>query len=109
MIGREERVADLRRSARSTARMSCCEASGLATSLGHRDIDFALHHGEILGFYGLVGAGRSELARAMLGGGDITGGEVLVRGAAGPHPRHARRAGSATASATSARTASRRG
>ena len=81
MIGREERRADLgeRRIDRANVML---EARGLATSLGHRDVSFALHHGEILGFYGLVGAGRSELARAILGEGRITAGELLVRGRA---------------------------
>ena len=31
------------------------------------DISFSLHRGEILGFYGLVGAGRSELAQTIFG------------------------------------------
>jgi ribose transport system ATP-binding protein len=39
----------------------------------------ALRRGEILGLYGLVGAGRSEFAHAILGG-DITGGELLIHG-----------------------------
>ena len=56
------------------------EARGLADLAGHRDISFSLKRGEILGLYGLVGAGRSELAKAMLGGGAVTGGELLVRG-----------------------------
>ena len=64
----------------STAPTSCSRRRGLATSLGHRDIDLRLHRGEILGLYGLVGAGRSELARAILGDGQITAGELLVRG-----------------------------
>ena len=40
-----------------------------------RDVSFSLRKGEILGFYGLVGAGRTEAVRAMLGkklGGDVT-------------------------------------
>src|SRR5262249_10737890 len=79
MIGREERVAELgeRRVDRATVML---QAKGLATSLGHRDVDFALHRGEILGLYGLVGAGRSELAHAVLGEGEIVGGELLIRG-----------------------------
>ena len=32
-----------------------------------RNITFDLYHGEILGFYGLVGAGKSEIARAIYG------------------------------------------
>jgi rhamnose transport system ATP-binding protein len=31
------------------------------------DVSFTLHHGEILGFYGLVGAGRSEVMQALFG------------------------------------------
>ena len=32
-----------------------------------RNVSFTLHHGEILGFYGLVGAGRSEVMQALFG------------------------------------------
>jgi len=80
MIGREERVADLGQRTIDRARVML-EAKGLATSLGHRDVDFVLHRGEILGLYGLVGAGRSELAHAILGEGDIVAGELLIRAA----------------------------
>ena len=45
-----------------------------------RDINFQLHRGEILGFAGLVGAGRTELARAIFGADPITSGEVLLEG-----------------------------
>ena len=56
------------------------EVRGLATGLGHQDIDLAVHAGEIVGLYGLVGAGRSELAKAILGAVPITAGEVRVDG-----------------------------
>jgi ribose transport system ATP-binding protein len=79
MIGREERVADMGER-RIDAGDIVLEAQGLSTALGHRDISFALRRGEILGLYGLVGAGRSELARAILGGAKITGGEIAIRG-----------------------------
>jgi ribose transport system ATP-binding protein len=49
---------------------------------GHRDVSFALRRGAILGLYGLVGAGRTELAKALLGLSPITGSEVQVRGKA---------------------------
>ena len=58
------------------------ELRGVATALGHRDIALQAHAGEILGIYGLVGAGRSELARAILGAAAITAGEVLIGGKA---------------------------
>jgi ribose transport system ATP-binding protein len=45
-----------------------------------RDISFALRRGEILGFAGLVGAGRTEVARAIFGADPVETGEILVRG-----------------------------
>ena len=44
------------------------------------DASFELHEGEILGFYGLVGAGRSELARALIGEQPMDSGRVYVNG-----------------------------
>jgi len=44
------------------------------------DISFDLFRGEILGIAGLMGAGRSELARAIFGADPIDAGEVLMRG-----------------------------
>jgi ribose transport system ATP-binding protein len=58
------------------------ELTGVATAVGHRDVSLSLRPGEILGLYGLVGAGRSELAKAILGLSAITSGEVRVRGEA---------------------------
>ncbi len=55
---------------------------GVATGGGHRDIDLAVHRGEVVGLYGLVGAGRSELARAVLGLDRVTAGEIRVDGRA---------------------------
>lgn len=44
------------------------------------DISFALRKGEILGFFGLVGAGRTELMRAVFGADPITAGTIEVHG-----------------------------
>jgi ABC-type sugar transport system ATPase subunit len=44
------------------------------------DISFEVHHGEILGVAGLVGAGRTELARAIFGADPISRGEVEIDG-----------------------------
>src|SRR5690606_21246579 len=41
-----------------------------------RDISFSLKKGEILGFAGLVGAGRSEVARAVCGIDPLVSGEI---------------------------------
>ena len=44
------------------------------------DCSFKVHRGEILGFYGLVGAGRSELIKAVLGLYPRDSGKVLLKG-----------------------------
>lgn len=44
------------------------------------DISFDLYHGEILGIAGLMGAGRSELGRAIFGADPIDSGEVIMNG-----------------------------
>ena len=43
-------------------------------------VSFQLHRGEILGFGGLVGAGRTEVMQALFGADKITGGTVSVNG-----------------------------
>lgn len=45
-----------------------------------RDISFQVHQGEIAGFSGLVGAGRTELMRAIFGADPRSGGRVYVDG-----------------------------
>ncbi|MBN2323748.1 MAG: sugar ABC transporter ATP-binding protein [Spirochaetes bacterium] len=45
-----------------------------------KNISFELRKGEILGFGGLVGAGRTELARALFGADPTESGEVFLRG-----------------------------
>lgn len=50
------------------------------------DVSLTVHRGEILGLAGLVGAGRTELARAVFGADKYNSGEVLVDGAP-IHPR----------------------
>ena len=79
MIGREERVADIGNRAISDELV--LEATEIATSLGHRAVSFTLRKGEILGLYGLVGAGRTELARALIGDARITAGVLRLKGA----------------------------
>ena len=45
-----------------------------------RNIDFSVHKGEILGFFGLVGAGRSEIMRALYGVDKHTTGKIYLKG-----------------------------
>ena len=44
------------------------------------DISFLVRAGEILGFSGLVGAGRTEVVRALTGADKLTGGQIFVKG-----------------------------
>ncbi|MCL2199696.1 MAG: sugar ABC transporter ATP-binding protein [Defluviitaleaceae bacterium] len=45
-----------------------------------RDINFTLYEGEVVGFAGLIGAGRTELTRAIFGIDPKTGGEFMLDG-----------------------------
>src|SRR5258708_36670522 len=45
-----------------------------------RDVSFALRKGEIPGFAGLMGAGRTEVARAIFGADALQSGDILVNG-----------------------------
>src|SRR5262249_26906623 len=71
------------------------EVAGLARHGRFSDISFAAHAGEIVGISGLVGAGRTDLARAIFGADPIDAGEIRIGGVAlAPgDPRRAIRAG----------------
>src|SRR5512136_1738566 len=45
-----------------------------------KDVNFQLKKGEILGFSGLVGAGRTEVARAVFGADPVDSGDIFVNG-----------------------------
>ena len=45
-----------------------------------RNVSFKLHRGEILGFSGLMGAGRTEVARAIYGADKPDSGEIFING-----------------------------
>lgn len=45
-----------------------------------KDISFSLKEGEILGFAGLMGAGRTEIARAIFGADKFDSGKIFVNG-----------------------------
>jgi ribose transport system ATP-binding protein len=55
---------------------------GLSTQGGLKDISFSLHKGEVLGIAGLLGAGRTKLARAIFGLDKITSGTIYINGEA---------------------------
>ncbi|MCX6066533.1 MAG: sugar ABC transporter ATP-binding protein [Chloroflexi bacterium] len=45
-----------------------------------KDVSFSLKRGEILGFAGLMGAGRTEVARAVFGADTYDSGEIYIKG-----------------------------
>ena len=79
MIGRDEEAGSVRQ-VTTTHGAPALELKGISTAAGHAGLDLQLHAGEILGLYGLVGCGRSELARAIIGTIPVTGGELRVAG-----------------------------
>ena len=55
------------------------EAKNLSNKYIH-NVSFTLHEGEVLGFAGLVGAGRTETMRAIFGVDKLDSGEILIEG-----------------------------
>jgi ABC-type sugar transport system ATPase subunit len=71
------------------------EARGLSRRGDFAGVDFRVRAGEIVGFAGLVGSGRTELSRAIFGAEPPDAGEMFLRGrkVSLRSPRHAIRAG----------------
>ena len=60
--------------------MPLLEARNLCAGQRVRNVSFRLHAGEILGLAGLMGSGRTELARCLFGVDRLEDGQVLLRG-----------------------------
>ncbi|HDN3018636.1 TPA: sugar ABC transporter ATP-binding protein [Escherichia coli] len=61
-------------------RIPVLKVNGLTRKGVLNDINFTLYRGEILGFAGLMGAGRTELARAIFGADSIDSGTLKLNG-----------------------------
>ena len=79
MIGRELLVQKPRHIERSAGEVRL-QITGLSHPRRFLDINFQVRAGEIVGLAGLMGAGRSEVAQAVLGLDPQATGQVLVRG-----------------------------
>lgn len=80
MIGRPAKTASFGMSAVDRAR-EVLRVEGLYAPGRAHSVSFSLHAGEILGLYGLVGAGRTELARLLVGAEQAERGAVYIHGA----------------------------
>ncbi|SHM94974.1 sugar ABC transporter ATP-binding protein [Gracilibacillus kekensis] len=78
MVGRE--LEDMYPSVPANIGKEILRVEGLTQSGHFNNINFSLKQGEILGFSGLIGAGRSELANAIFGGDPADEGEVYWKG-----------------------------
>ncbi|HTO21949.1 MAG TPA: sugar ABC transporter ATP-binding protein, partial [Spirochaetia bacterium] len=81
--------------AREPAPPAVFEAHGLGRAPWFHDISFRVGRGEIVGFAGLVGSGRTELGRAIFGAEPAESGQMTLAGRpfAARTPRQAMRAG----------------
>ncbi len=93
MVGRE--VGDLFPKTPAEIGEVVLDVAGLSSTGTFHDISFTVRAGEIVGLAGLVGAGRSEIARAVFGVDGYDAGSVRVAGSAVPpkKPRAAIKAG----------------
>ncbi|AVX03517.1 spermidine/putrescine import ATP-binding protein PotA [Maritalea myrionectae] len=56
------------------------EVKGLSCGKLFQDVSFKVHAGEVVGFYGLVGAGRTEVAETIFGMRNKSSGEIFLNG-----------------------------
>ncbi|MGG1552887.1 sugar ABC transporter ATP-binding protein [Paenibacillus ferrarius] len=91
MVGRELYVSPQQANSQQTTTppAKVLEVSNLTRGNAVKDVSFHLAKGEILGFAGLMGAGRTEVARAIFGADPIDAGDIRIHGSAvtirGPH------------------------
>lgn len=78
MVGREIK-SDVRPEPREHSEY-VLEVENLSTAELVRDVSFKIERGEILGFAGLMGAGRTEVARALIGADPKTDGTITLHG-----------------------------
>ncbi len=77
MVGRAVGAIYKRRHFGAAGRVAL-EVQGLTTATGVRGVDLTVREGEIVGLSGLVGAGRTEVARAVFGADPVLAGEIRI-------------------------------
>jgi len=93
MVGRE--ISDLYPARPTNPGEVMLEVKGLSRDGYFEDVSFTVRAGEIVGFAGLVGAGRTEVAQSIFGIDPIDRGEILLEGLRfrPQSPRHAVKCG----------------
>ncbi len=82
MVGRDLEHEQLRSS--SQPGKMVMRVSGLTIGEKVRDVSFEVHSGEVLGFAGLMGSGRTEIMRAIFGADPADSGEIFLHGRSEP-------------------------
>lgn len=95
MLGAYSNTPELPEAGPSDDAATVCEVQELSRPGAFSDVSFSIRAGEILGLAGLVGSGRTEIARAIFGADKLASGRVVIDGR--PirlrSPRDAKRAG----------------
>lgn len=79
MVGRQVYI-ESKPTVSSEEKETILEVNNLSTKALLKDVSFELKKGEILGFAGLMGAGRTEVARALFGADPVSGGSIKLHG-----------------------------
>jgi len=81
MIGKEfDQMTNLKKAVPKEDCKVIIEAEKISVDASVQDVDLTLREGEILGFAGLLGSGRSETAKAMFGIDRISTGKLSIKG-----------------------------
>lgn len=84
MMGKElgdiEKMHETAQSLAGETREVVIKAEGLSSTSGIKPFDFIAHKGEVTGFAGLLGSGRSECVRAIFGADKATSGNLHING-----------------------------
>lgn len=78
MVGRD--ISEMYNIQRGKQKEVVLEVKGISREPVFHNISFKLHRGEVLGFFGLVGSGRSDVLRAVFGAEHLHAGEIWVEG-----------------------------
>jgi simple sugar transport system ATP-binding protein len=84
MMGKElGDLAEIQNEAKSIthdAKEEIIKAEGLSSTSGIKPFNFSAHKGEVTGFAGLLGSGRSECVRAIFGADKVVNGKLKIKG-----------------------------